>query len=70
MIDGVPVMNSITSAQVASNYGGERDGGDVMSTINPDDIKSISLLKGASAAALYGHLQPLFTVQSQPTEPS
>ena len=25
-----------------------------MSTINPDDIKSISLLKGASAAALYG----------------
>ena len=54
VIDGVPVMNSITSAQVASNYGGERDGGDVMSTINPDDIKSISLLKGASAAALYG----------------
>ena len=54
VIDGVPVMNSITTAQVASNYGGERDGGDVMSTINPDDIKSISLLKGASAAALYG----------------
>lgn len=54
VIDGVPVMNSVTSSQVASDYGGERDGGDVMSTINPDDIASITLLKGASAAALYG----------------
>lgn len=54
VVDGVPVMQNITSSQVASNYGGERDGGDVMSTINPDDIKSITLLKGASAAALYG----------------
>lgn len=54
VVDGVPVMQNITTSQVASNYGGERDGGDVMSTINPDDIKSITLLKGASAAALYG----------------
>ena len=54
VVDGVPVMNSITSDQVSGNYGGQRDGGDVMSTINPDDIKSITLLKGASAAALYG----------------
>ncbi len=30
------------------------DGGDAMSTINPDDIAQITLLKGASAAALYG----------------
>ena len=29
-------------------------GGDAMSTINPDDIAQITLLKGASAAALYG----------------
>lgn len=54
VVDGVPVMNSVSGAQVSSNYGGERDGGDVMSTINPDDIASITLLKGASAAALYG----------------
>ncbi len=55
VVDGVPVMQNVTlHPQVASNYGGERDGGDVMSTINPDDIKSITLLKGASAAALYG----------------
>ncbi len=54
VIDGVPTMMDITSSQVNSNYGGQRDGGDAMSTINPDDISSITLLKGASAAALYG----------------
>ena len=40
VVDGVPVMNSVSGAQVSSNYGGERDGGDVMSTIN----RMISLL--------------------------
>lgn len=54
VIDGVPTMTNTTSSQVASDYGGERDGGDVMSTINPDDIASITLLKGAAASALYG----------------
>lgn len=54
VVDGVPLMMNISSSQVSSNYGGERDGGDAMSTINPDDIASITLLKGASAAALYG----------------
>ena len=58
--DGVPLMMNTSfgedglASQVKSNYGGDRDGGDAMSTINPDDIASISLLKGASAAALYG----------------
>lgn len=54
VVDGVPLMMNITSDQVNSNWGAQRDGGDAMSTINPDDIASISLLKGASAAALYG----------------
>lgn len=54
VVDGVPVMTTVSSDQVDSNWGGQRDGGDVMSTINPDDIASITLLKGASAAALYG----------------
>ena len=54
VVDGVPLMMNITSEQVDSNWGAQRDGGDAMSTINPDDIASISLLKGASAAALYG----------------
>lgn len=31
-----------------------RDGGDLLSTINPDDIANISILKGPNAAALYG----------------
>lgn len=54
VVDGVPTMTNITTSQVSSDYGGERDGGDVMSTINPDDIASITLLKGAAASALYG----------------
>ncbi|MDN5200726.1 SusC/RagA family TonB-linked outer membrane protein [Fulvivirgaceae bacterium BMA10] len=51
VIDGVPVDNS-TLGQ-ASQWGGF-DLGDGLSDINPDDIESISVLKGASAAALYG----------------
>ncbi len=51
VIDGVPMDNS-TFGQ-AGIWGG-RDEGDGMSSINPDDIASITVLKGASAAALYG----------------
>lgn len=54
VIDGVPTMTNTTTSQVSSDYGSERDAGDVMSTINPDDIASITLLKGAAASALYG----------------
>lgn len=55
VVDGIPLMMDTSGAQMSSSMGnGSRDGGDAMSTINPDDIASISLLKGASAAALYG----------------
>ena len=54
VVDGVPLMMNITSDQVDSNWGAQRDGGDAMSTINPDDIASISVLKDASSAAVYG----------------
>lgn len=54
VIDGVPTMTNTANSQVSSDWGGERDAGDVMSTINPDDIASITLLKGAAASALYG----------------
>lgn len=54
VVDGVPMMMNITNSQVDSNYGGQRDGGDAMSGINPDDIAQMTLLKGPSAAALYG----------------
>lgn len=55
VIDGVPMNNSLTS-QPNSSFGGSGsyDGGDPISNLNPDDIESISVLKGASAAALYG----------------
>lgn len=54
VIDGVPTMTNIDNDQTSEDYGGHHDGGDVMSTINPDDIASITLLKGAAASALYG----------------
>jgi TonB-dependent SusC/RagA subfamily outer membrane receptor len=55
VIDGVPI-NSTTrenSDDGGKVYGGS-DPGDGLSSINPDDIETISVLKGASAAALYG----------------
>ncbi|MCW3467152.1 SusC/RagA family TonB-linked outer membrane protein [Chitinophaga nivalis] len=55
VIDGVPMNNTVTN-QPTSAYGGSNayDGGDPISNMNPEDIESISVLKGASAAALYG----------------
>ncbi|MGN6802434.1 MAG: SusC/RagA family TonB-linked outer membrane protein [Ginsengibacter sp.] len=52
VIDGVP-MNNATGSQTGSLYGAF-DGGDAISNINPEDIESIQVLEGASAAALYG----------------
>ncbi|MCB0607917.1 MAG: SusC/RagA family TonB-linked outer membrane protein [Lewinellaceae bacterium] len=51
VVDGVPMTNN--------NYGqaglwGGSDNGDGISSLNPDDIESTTVLKGASAAALYG----------------
>ena len=54
VIDGMPMANP-TTTQVESVYGG-RDGGDALSNLNPDDIASMNVLKGASAAALYGSM--------------
>ena len=51
VIDGVPVDNS--SMGQADEMGGF-DLGDGTSDLNPEDIESISVLKGASASALYG----------------
>ena len=55
VIDGIPISNSANgNAQPTSTYGGSPDGGDGISNLNPEDIASISVLEGASAAALYG----------------
>lgn len=51
VIDGVPMDNS--GFGQAGLWGG-RDEGDGLTSINPDDIESITVLKGAAAAALYG----------------
>ena len=51
VIDGVPMDNS--SYGQAGTEGGY-DLGDAISSINPDDIESMSVLKGPAAAALYG----------------
>jgi len=60
VIDGVPMLN-YSPQQPGSVWGGTNangspgvDGGDAISNLNPDDIESISVLKGATAAALYG----------------
>ncbi|WP_162053597.1 SusC/RagA family TonB-linked outer membrane protein [Pontibacter pamirensis] len=50
VVDGIPINNS-TNAN--DGYGGV-DYGNAASDINPNDIASISVLKGANAAALYG----------------
>ncbi len=58
VIDGVPMLNNNTESTMTvmggDNNGTNRDAGDGISNINPDDIESMSILKGASAAALYG----------------
>ena len=51
VIDGVP-MDNATMGQ-PGQYGGQ-DLGDGISSINPDDIETMSVLKGPAAAALYG----------------
>jgi TonB-linked SusC/RagA family outer membrane protein len=51
VIDGVPMDNS---QQGTAGLWGGSDGGDGLSSLNPDDIESITVLKGANAAALYG----------------
>lgn len=51
VVDGIPIDN--TNLGSASQWGGS-DFGDGISSINPDDVESISVLKGGAAAALYG----------------
>ena len=52
VVDGVPIFdnNVTTGSQITGGF----DTGNRAQDINPDDIESISVLKGANAAALYG----------------
>ena len=51
VVDGIPIDNRNLGS--ASQWGGS-DFGDGVSSLNPDDIESVSVLKGGAAAALYG----------------
>ena len=51
VIDGIPMVNN--TGNQPGVWGGI-DEGDGLSQINPDDIESISVLKGANASVLYG----------------
>ena len=50
VIDGVPVIQGNIGQMSDYNY----NTNNVMSTLNPDDIESITVLKDAAASALYG----------------
>ena len=52
VVDGVPFSNQNLAS--AGTWGG-KDMGDGLNNINPDDIESIQVLKGAAASALYGY---------------
>lgn len=54
VIDGIPMTNTTYGSTDNDGYGGV-DQGDGIGNINPDDIESISILKGAAASALYGY---------------
>ncbi|MDR7131814.1 TonB-linked SusC/RagA family outer membrane protein [Algoriphagus sp. 4150] len=52
VVNGVPISNSIVGSSGSSNQ--EVDYGNAAGEINPDDIESMTVLKGPAAAALYG----------------
>ena len=54
VVDGVPIDNSNSNSGNQKTGRGGYDYGNAASDINPDDIESINVLKGAAATALYG----------------
>jgi len=57
VINGVPVESqpSEPNGNMGTQYDNAPDMGDAIGNINPDDIETISVLKGAAASALYGY---------------
>lgn len=54
VVDGIPIDNSsYANSTLQRGYGGY-DYGNAAQDLNPDDIASVSVLKGPNAAALYG----------------
>lgn len=53
VVDGVPMSNGLNNVS-ENGSGNQVDYGNAISDINPNDIESMTVLKGPSAAALYG----------------
>ena len=51
VVDGLPLDQGVRNAEGA---GQQRDQGDNLQVVNPDDIESMTVLKGSTASALYG----------------
>jgi len=54
VVDGVPIDNSDYSSYNQQRGAGAYDYGNTAADINPEDIESVTVLKGPAAAALYG----------------
>ena len=54
VIDGVPVSNANTNSADQRTGRGGADFGNAAADLNPDNIESVNVLKGAAATALYG----------------
>ncbi len=54
VVDGVPIEGGDNNSTATLRGGGGYDYGNLIQDINPDDVENISVLKGASATALYG----------------
>ncbi len=54
VVDGIPIDNESTSGGAGSSTTGYADYGNRFNDINPDDIESVTILKGPSATSLYG----------------
>jgi TonB-linked SusC/RagA family outer membrane protein len=61
VVDGIPMQNKVQGQFDSQGGGGynmaysaRNEGSDALSGINPEDIESMTILKGANAAALYG----------------
>ncbi|WP_233454732.1 SusC/RagA family TonB-linked outer membrane protein [Hymenobacter negativus] len=54
VVDGVPISNANTNTSGQQTGGGGYDYGNAAADINPDDIATMTILKGAAATALYG----------------
>jgi len=54
VVDGIPISNASVNSGETERGAGGYDYGNMAADINPNDIADISVLKGASATALYG----------------